>query len=200
MWIETEAALAALYGTPSEAARVKVMPRLTPGYRAWIERSPFCVLTTVGPEGTDGSPRGDANGVVQVPDDATLLLPDWKGNDRLDSLRNIVRDGRVSLLFLVPCARNAMRVNGRARLSADPALIARFEREGARPRTVIVVTIAEVYPQCARAILRAGLWSGEDRSGGLPTVGEMLAEATGGAFDGVAYDARWPDRAARTMW
>ncbi|MFN6976681.1 MAG: pyridoxamine 5'-phosphate oxidase family protein [Gemmobacter sp.] len=200
MWIETEAALAALYGTPGTAATVKVAPRLTASYRAWIARARFCILTTVGPEGTDGSPRGDDGPVVQIADDATLLLPDWRGNDRIDSLRNIVRDGRVSLLFLIPGSGNAMRVNGRARLSADPALTARFDRAGARPRCVIAIAIAEVYPQCARAVLRAGLWSGRNDAGGLPTVGEMLAEITRGGFDGAAYDADWPGRAARTMW
>lgn len=199
MWIETEEALAALYGTPGEAARVKVVPRLIPAYRVWIERAPFCILATVGPEGTDASPRGDAGPVVQVADDRTLLLPDRRGNDRIDSLRNIVRDGRVSLMFMVPGSANVLRVNGRARLTADPATLARFDRNGALPRTVAVIAIAEVYFQCARAVIRAGLWSGRDLSEGLPTAGAMLAAAAEG-FDGAAYDAAWPERAARTMW
>ena len=200
MWIESEAELAALYGTPGPASLVKVLAHLIPAYRTWIERSPFCVLATVGPEGTDASPRGDDGPVVVVADDRTLLLPDRRGNDRIDSLRNILRDGQVSLMFMVPGSANVLRVNGHARLTADPGLCARFARDGALPRTVAVITIAEVYFQCARAVIRAGLWSGRDLSGGLPTPGAMLAEAAAGEFDGAAYDAEWPGRAARTMW
>ena len=198
-WITEPEALEALYGTPGEAARRKVTPQLTPAYRAWIERARFCVLSTVGPEGTDGSPRGDDGPVVAVLDDCTLALPDWQGNQRLDSLRNILRDGRVSLMFLIPGSHNAMRVNGTARLTADPGLCARFEKEGKRPRTVIVIAIAEVYSQCARALIRAGFWTG-DQAQGLPTVGDMLREITQGGIDGAAYDAQWPARAAGTMW
>jgi PPOX class probable FMN-dependent enzyme len=199
MWIETEDDLAVHYGTPGEASLVKVMPHLIPAYRTWIERSPFCILATVGPEGTDASPRGDAGPVVAVADDRTLLLPDRRGNDRIDSLRNIVRDGRLSLMFMVPGSANVLRVNGRARLTADPAIRARLARDGALPRTVAVIAIAEVYFQCARAVIRAGLWSGQNMAQGLPSPGAMLAEASAG-FDGAAYDAAWPDRAARTMW
>lgn len=198
-WITDLDTLHTHYSTPGQAATVKVTPCLTPAYRAWIEYARFAVLTTVGPEGTDGSPRGGDGPVVAILDDRTLALPDWKGNDRIDSLRNIVRDGRVSLMFLVPGSNNAMRVNGTARLTADPTLCARFDRDGMRPRTVIVVAIAEVYSQCARALIRSALWSG-DQSQGLPTVGDMLREVTTGAIDGAAYDADWPGRAARTMW
>lgn len=198
-WIADLDSLHRHYGTPGQAATVKVTPRLTPAYRTWIERSRFCVLTTVGPEGTDGSPRGDDGPVVAILDDRTLALPDWRGNDRIDSLRNIVRDGRVSLMFLIPGSHNAMRINGTARLTADAPLCARFERDGKRPRTVIVIAVAEVYSQCARALIRSALWQG-DHSQGLPTVGDMLREVTEGAIDGAAYDADWPGRAARTMW
>ncbi|GGL57158.1 MSMEG_1061 family FMN-dependent PPOX-type flavoprotein [Wenxinia marina] len=197
--IDDIAALEALYGAPGEASLIKVAPRLTPLYRRWIAESRFCILTTVGPEGTDASPRGDDGPVVEMPDDGTILLPDWRGNNRMDSLRNIVRDGRVSLMFMVPGSANVVRVNGIAVLTDDAGVLGRFDRDGARPRTVTVVTVAEVYSQCARAILRAGLWSGEDRSAALPTVGELLAEAKTG-FDGAAYDAEWSGRAARTMW
>ena len=198
--VESIAALEAIYDLPpAEAAVAKVTPALTPSYRAWIERARFCVLTTVGPGGTDGSPRGDDGPVVRVADDRTLLMPDWRGNNRIDSLRNIVADGRVSLLFLIPGSTNAMRVNGRAELSADPALLAGFAREGVLPRTVIVVHVAEVYSQCARAIIRSGLWTRGDDSAGLPTVGQMLADAKAG-FDGAAYDAGWAVRARGSMW
>ena len=199
-WITTLHDLHARYGEPGEAATVKVTSHLTPAYRAWLDRARFCVLTTVGPEGTDGSPRGDEGPVVTVLDPQTLALPDWYGNNRIDSLRNIVRDGRVSLMFLIPGAHNALRVNGIARLTADPDLRARFDRDGKQPRTVIVIRIAEVYSQCARALIRSALWTAGDQSAGLPSVGDMLREITEGRIDSKAYDADWPGRAAQTMW
>jgi uncharacterized protein len=192
--------LEALYGTPGEAARIKVTPHLTPAYRSWVERSRFCILTTVGPEGTDASPRGDDGPVVTILDARTLALPDWRGNDRIDSLRNIVRDGRVSLMFMVPGSNNVIRVNGTAQLSADADLRARFARDGALPRSIAIITIAEVYSQCARALIRSGLWTSGDQSAGLPSVGTMLREISEGGIDGAAYDAAWPIRAAKTMW
>jgi uncharacterized protein len=198
--IETLDQLHALYGTPGQAATVKVTPYLTPAYRTWIARARFCILTTVGPEGTDASPRGDDGPVVTILDARTLALPDWKGNDRIDSLRNIVRDGRVSVMFMVPGSNNVMRVNGTAILTADSAMLERFARGGAMPRSVAIITIAEVYSQCARALLRSGLWTEGDQSHGLPSVGDMLREVTEGAIDGAAYDAEWPGRAAKTMW
>jgi PPOX class probable FMN-dependent enzyme len=198
--ITTLEALHAHYGTPGEAATVKVTPRLTRAYRAFLDRSRFCVLTTVGPEGTDGSPRGDAGPVVSVLDDRSLALPDWKGNERIDSLRNIVRDGRISLMFLIPGSNTALRVNGTATVTADSSLCARFARNGTQPRTVIVIRITEVYSQCARALIRSALWTSGDQSAGLPSVGDMLREITEGGFDGTTYDAEWPARAAKSMW
>ncbi len=158
------------------------------------------MISTVGPEGTDGSPRGDAGPVVEIADARTLLLPDWRGNNRIDTLRNIVRDPRVALMFFVAGSNNVIRVNGTAIVSADPALTARFAQQGKHPRSVIVVTIGEIYFQCARAVMRAELWSGVDKSADLPTPGDLLAEMTGGAEGGATYDADWAPRAARTMW
>ena len=198
--VDTIAALEALYGTPVRAALDKVSDRLTESYRTWIEASRFCVLSTVGPGGTDASPRGDDAPVVRVADDRTLLLPDWRGNDRINSLRNIVVDGRVSLMFFVPGSSNVVRVNGTGFVTADADVLAQFERGGRRPRSVVVVETAEVYFQCARAIARSGLWSGAPAPVGLPTPGGMLAEMTRGEIDGKAYDADWPERAARTLW
>lgn len=192
--------LHSLYGTPGPAATCKVTAHLTPAYRAYLDRARFCILTTVGPEGTDGSPRGDEGPVVTILDDRTLAMPDWRGNDRIDSLRNIVRDGRVSLIFLIAGSNTAIRVNGPAIVTADPATTARFSRDGKEPRSVIILTIAEVYSQCARAVMRAGLWTSDDQSAGLPSVGDMLREITQGGMDGAAYDAQWPERAAKTMW
>lgn len=198
--IETEEALHALYGTPKGTALGKVAPALTPHYRRWIMASRFCVLSTVGPEGADGSPRGDDGPVVTELDARTLAMPDWRGNNRLDSLRNIVRDPRVALMFLVPGSTSALRVNGRAFVTDDADLRARFEKGGRQPATVIVIEIGEVYFQCARAIMRARLWSGEDESAGLPSAGDMLLEASSGQEGGADYDRTWPERAARTMW
>ena len=193
-------ALQSLYGRVGAAATRKVTNHLVPSYRAYLERARFCILTTVGPEGTDGSPRGNDGPVVTILDASTLAIPDWHGNNRIDSLRNIVRDGRVSLIFLISGSNTAIRVNGTAILTADAELCARFSRDGKRPRTVIVISIAEVYSQCARALIRAQLWSSGDQSAGLPTVGDMLREITQGGIDGEAYDQEWPDRAAKTMW
>ncbi|MGL6209087.1 MAG: MSMEG_1061 family FMN-dependent PPOX-type flavoprotein [Paracoccaceae bacterium] len=199
-WITTLDDLLELYGEPSEPARVKVTAHLLASYRAHIERSRFCVLTTVGPEGTDGSPRGDEGPVALVLDAQTLAMPDWKGNQRIDSLRNIVRDGRVSLMFLVAGSNTAMRVNGTARLTVDDEMRQRFARGDVLPRTVIVVKIAEVYSQCARALIRSALWTSGPQNDGLPTVGDMLREVTDGGIDGAAYDAAWPGRAKAWMW
>ena len=199
-FITTLEALHGHYGTPADPAIRKVTRHIIPAYRQVIERSRFCILTTVGPEGTDGSPRGDDGPVVAVLDDRSLALPDWKGNERIDSLRNIVRDGRVSLCFLIPGWKNLLRVNGTARLTADAALRARFDRGGVQPRTVIVIDVAEVYSQCARAVVRAGLWTAGDQSAGLPTIGQMMDEATAGAIDGATYDAARAGRAMTDIW
>ncbi|MEO1778855.1 MAG: pyridoxamine 5'-phosphate oxidase family protein [Pseudomonadota bacterium] len=198
-YIEDIAALEALYGTPGQPSLRKVADHLTPLYRKWIMAARFAVLTTVGPAGTDGSPRGDDGPVVTELDPKTLAMPDWRGNNRLDSLRNIVSDGRVSLMFMVPGSNTVVRVNGTARLTADSVLRARFERRGRQPATVIVIRIAEVYTQCARAVIRAGLWSRDDAEG-LPSAGDILAEVSHGEEGGAAYDAAWPARAAKTMW
>ena len=199
-WISTLDDLHSHYGTPSTPAVVKVTPHLTPSYRAFLGRSRFCVMSTVGPEGSDGSPRGDQGPVVIVIDPRTLAMPDWKGNERIDSLRNIVRDGRISLMFLVPGSTTALRINGTARLTADPALCHAFTRDDKHPRTVIVIQIAEVYCQCARAIQRSDLWTSGDLSPGLPSVGTMLQEASDGAIDGALYDHDRARRARLGWW
>lgn len=199
-YIEDIAALESHYGTPPKAALVKVARRMTPTYRRWMEASRFCVLSTVGAEGTDGSPRGDDGPVALELDPGTLAMPDWRGNNRLDSLRNIVADGRVSVMFMVPGSNNVMRVNGTARLTADADLRGRFGRQGRQPATVIVISIEEIYVQCARALLRAGIWGGADDSDQLPSVGDILSEMTDGGIDGADYDKTWAPRAAETLW
>ncbi len=196
-WIEDVAALEALYGAPSKGSLDKVVDRLTPLYRAWIEASRFCILSTVGPEGTDASPRGDAGQVVRVQDDRTLWLPDWSGNNRTDSLRNIVRDGRVSLMFMVPGSTNVVRVNGAARLTASPEATGAFEQSGKHPRTVAVIGIAEVYFQCAKAVMRSQLWQGGAAE--VPSAGDFLKEQKV-IEDAAAYDEGYPDYARPKMW
>ena len=192
--------LETLYGTPSNPSLVKVTTSLHPIYRPWIEQSRFCILTTVGPGGTDGTPRGDDGPVVQIVDDKTLAMPDWRGNNRVDSLRNIVRDGRVSLMFMVPGSVNVLRVNGTAYISVADDDLARFDRKGTQPKSVIMINIDEVYFQCARAILRAGLWISGDESDGLPSTGDMLNAVSKDDIDGDKYNISWPDRAKETMW
>ena len=195
--------LEALYTpAPVAASTVKVAHRMTPQYRRLIEASPFAALATVGPEGIDCSPRGDQPGFVRIHDDETLMMPDRRGNNRIDSLRNIVRDPRVAFLFLLPGSGTTFRANGRAHLSIDPDLLASFEVEGKAPRSVIVMQIDELYFHCARAIVRSELWNParhvDPKS--LPTPGEILARMTDNQVGGEAYDKAWPERAKQTMW
>ena len=199
--VETVEELNALYGVPVEASIIKVMPFLTREYRRMIEASPFVALATVGPEGLDCSPRGDAGQIVHIEDERTVMMPDWRGNNRVDSLSNIVRDPRVALMFLVPGSNTAMRINGRAIVAIEQSLLERFEMEGKHPRSVVVVTIDEIYCQCARALIRSDLWNPAKFADvkALPTVGDMMKDIKEG-FDGAAYDRDWPGRAAKTMW
>jgi uncharacterized protein len=199
-WISDLDALHAAYGTPKQPALAKVTNHLTPAYAAFIAASRFCVLSSVGPEGTDGSPRGDQGPVVTALDPQTLALPDWKGNERIDTLRNILRDGRVSLLFLIAGSTTTVRVNGTARITADTALRQRFARGDTLPRTVIVIKIAEVYSQCARALQRAALWTSSEAAADLPSAGQMLQDATKGQINGADYDAERATRAHLGWW
>ncbi|MEN3212405.1 pyridoxamine 5'-phosphate oxidase family protein [Methylorubrum populi] len=190
------------FGAVGEASTAKVADHITPHYRRFIEAAPFLALATSGPGGLDCSPRGDVPGFVRIADPRTLLLPDRRGNNRIDSLRNVVEDPRVGLMFLVPGVGNAMRVNGLASIEDDPALCASFAVAGKAPRTVMVITVREVYFQCARALIRSGLWRTESHvdPGTLPTPGQILAEMSDGRVGGAAYDNAWADRAQRTLW
>jgi hypothetical protein len=200
--IATIEQLEAIYGVPNDASTVKVADRVTPLYRILIEKSPFAALATSGPEGLDCSPRGDLPGFVRIHDGKTLMMPDRRGNNRIDSLRNIVRDPRIALLFLIPGSGSTLRINGEAHVSADKALLESFEIEGKTPRTVIVMTVGEIYFQCARAIVRSDLWNPDKRvdSKSLPTPGQILASMSENAVGGDAYDREWPERAQKTMW
>jgi hypothetical protein len=200
--IATVEQLEAIYGFPGESSTVKVADRVTPSYRLLIEKSPFAALATSGPEGLDCSPRGDLPGFVRIHDETTLMMPDRRGNNRIDSLRNIVRDPRIALLFLIPGSGSTLRVNGHAQVSADPALLASFKMEGKAPRTVIVMTVHEIYFQCARAIVRSDLWNPDKRVDPktLPTPGQILAEMSEDRVGGEQYDREWPERARQSMW
>ena len=200
--LRTEAELEAIYGRPVEASTVKEVNWITPHYRAYIEASPYAALATSGPEGLDCSPRGDRPGFVRVHDEKTLMLPDRRGNNRIDSLRNIVRDPRVALLFMIPGVGNTLRVNGRAHLSVEPALLASFAVEDKAPRSVMVMTVEAVYFQCARALVRSELWNPERHVDpkSLPSAGQILAALSNERVGGETYDREWPGRAAATMW
>jgi len=197
--IETVEQLEALYGTPKAPSLVKVADHVTAEYGAYIKAAPFVALASVGPEGLDCTPRGDSGQVVFIEDDKTLSLPDWRGNDRIDTLRNIVRDPRLSLMFLVPGSSTIVRVNGTGRISDTPELLQRFAKSGKAPRTVLLITINEIYFQCARAVMRAGLWDGKPAPD-LPKAGAILAAMTDGEVGGSKYDKTWPARAEQTLW
>ena len=199
-FIETIEALETHYGQPGSVSLRKVTAVLTPLYSDWIARARFCVLSTAGASGTDGSPRGDDGPVALELDPKTLAMPDWRGNNRLDTLRNIVSDGRISVMFFVPGSNTVIRINGTASITADAAMRQRFDKKGRVPATVIIVKIQEVYSQCARALMRADVWTSGDQSAGLPSVGQMVAEITDGQEGGTPYDDAWAARAAQTMW
>ncbi|KIC34003.1 pyridoxamine 5'-phosphate oxidase family protein [Leisingera sp. ANG-S5] len=188
-----------IYGAPVPQSLTKVTTRLTPLYRDWIGASRFLVLSTVGPEGTDATPRGDDGPVVHMADERTLWLPDWRGNNRIDSLRNIVRDSRVSLMFMVPGCNNVVRVNGTAVLTADEAIRSHFARKSLRPATVAVITLQELYFQCAKALMRSRLWDLEANRPAVPTAGQFLKEQEE-SFEAEAYDAGYAEYAKSRMW
>ena len=200
--LKTEAQLEAVYGKPAEAATVKEVNWITPHYRAYIEAAPYTALATSGPEGLDCSPRGDKPGFVRVHDEKTLMLPDRRGNNRIDSLRNIVRDPKVALLFMIPGIGNTLRVNGRAHLSVEPGLLESFAVEEKAPRSVTVIEVDAVYFQCARALVRSELWNPKHHIDpkSLPSAGQILAALSQDRVGGEKYDREWPGRAAATMW
>ncbi|MEO0496804.1 MAG: MSMEG_1061 family FMN-dependent PPOX-type flavoprotein [Pseudomonadota bacterium] len=183
---------------PAEASLAKVADHLTPAYRAWLEPVQFAILATAGANGLDCSPRGDSEPLFHIRDDRTLLMPDWHGNNRLDTLRNLVSIPAIGVICLLPGVGECLRIGGTASISIEPALIDRFEREGKKPRSVLIVEISRVYFQCARSIIRSGIWNGEIEQG-VPTAGQMAQGAHPG-FDGESYDAALSDRQLKTLW
>jgi PPOX class probable FMN-dependent enzyme len=200
--IDTIEQLEALYGAPGKPSLVKEVDHITPHYRAFIEASPFVALASVGAEGLDCSPRGDAPGFVQVQDAKTVLIPDRRGNNRIDTLRNIIRDPRVSLLFLIPGIGETLRINGHAAISADPALTESFIVNGKTPRSVLVVTVDSVYFQCQKALVRSKLWDPATRieRSALPSTGRILQALSRESFDGDEYDRAYPQRLKETIY
>lgn len=194
--------LDALFGSVAAPSLNKEIDYLHPLYRQMIEASPFVVLATSGPDGLDVSPRGDPAGFVTVQDERTLLLPERRGNNRVDSLRNLVADPRIALLFLIPGVGETLRVNGRARISTDPALLARFAMHDKPPRCVLTVTVERVYFQCARAIQRSGLWNAPaaDAKSRVPSPGRILDALTGGEIEAERYDRELPGRQRDTLY
>jgi uncharacterized protein len=194
--------LEARYGKPMGAAVAKEIDHISEHYGAMIKAAPFCALATVAEEGLDCSPRGDAPGFVEVADAKTLLIPDRRGNNRVDNLRNLIRDPRISLLFLIPGVGETLRVNGRAAISVEPALLERFVVNGQAPRSVIVVTVERVYFQCSKAIVRSKLWDPATQipRSALPSTGTMVEALSKGEIEGVAYDKLYPERIKQTLY
>jgi uncharacterized protein len=191
-----------LYGAPSQAAIVKEINYISDHYRVFIEKAPFVIIASSGPQGLDCSPRGDPAGFVRVRDRKTVLIPDRPGNNRIDTLRNILSDPRVSLLLMIPGVGNTLRINGRAEIRADPALCAEFEMQGRAPRTVLSITAESVYFQCPKALVRSRLWSADAQvpRSELPSTGEILANLSNGDIDAAEYDSAYPARLKETIY
>lgn len=200
--IETIEQLVDLYGAPVQRALDKEINHISEHYRAFIEKAPFVVIATSGSGGLDCSPRGDPPGFVRVVDSHTVLIPDRRGNNRLDTLRNIVEDGRISLLFLIPGIGETMRINGRAHLTTDKAICDSFAIQGKSPNSVIVTKVESIYFQCQKALARSRLWQADaqiERTE-LPSTGEMLAALSSEDFDAQAYDDGYPEHMKKTIY
>jgi len=188
--------LQALYGEKMPAAVVKEIDHINNGYRALIEAAPFVAIATSGPEGLDCSPKGDAPGFVRILDEKTLAIPDRPGNNRIDGMRNILRDPRIAVLFLIPGVGETLRVNGRASISIDPELMASFAVNGKLPRSVMIVHIDSIYFHCSKAMVRSKLWDEKAKIArtSLPSTGTIIAELSQGRLGGADYDKAAPER------
>ncbi len=199
--VTTMETLESLYGEVQKTSQIKEIDYISDHYRAFIEAAPFVVIASVGEEGLDCSPRGDPAGFVRVSDEKTVQIPDRRGNNRIDTLRNIVRDPRVSLLFLIPGVGETLRINGRAEITRDPALCASFAINGKAPVTVLNVSVDRVYFQCQKALVRSRLWATETQieRTSLPSTGTIV-KALDNTFDAAAYDANYPERLKKTIY
>ena len=200
--ITTTEQLESLYGEPMPRAITKELDQISDHYRTFIEKAPFVVVATSGPEGLDCSPRGDPPGFVRVPDDKTVLIPDRSGNNRVDTLRNIVRDPRISLLFLIEGVGETIRVNGIAVIDTDPQLRESFMIKGKLPRSVITVTVEKIYFQCQKALVRAKLWEVDAQipRTDLPSTGAMLQALSDETFDGNEYDRTYREHLKKSIY
>ena len=200
--ITTLEQLQSLYGEKMGASVIKEIDHINDAYRTLIEAAPFVAVATSGPEGLDCSPKGDAAGFVRILDNKTLAIPDRPGNNRIDGFRNIVRDPRIALLFLIPGVGETLRINGRAAISIDPELCASFALHGKTPRCVLVVTVERAFYQCTKAIIRSKLWDPATKveRASLPTPGSILAEITGGKMGGAEHDRTAPERIKQTIY
>lgn len=191
-----------IYGEPRPTSIRKVVDSLTDDYQKYIEASPFAVLATAGATGLDCSPRGDSPGFAKVTDSRHLQIPDRQGNNRVDSLRNILEDSRVGLIFLIPGCSTTLRVNGTATICVEPEVLKAHQVAGKSPRSVLEITIQEVFFQCGRALIRSDLWNPQKQivPEELPSVGQILDRLTNGELGGREYDRKWPSRAQQTLW
>ncbi len=199
--ITTDEELTAIYGDPEERSLTKEIDYISDHYRAFIDACPFVVVATNGPGGLDCSPRGDPPGFIRVVDEHTILLPDRRGNNRIDSLRNLINDPHISLLFLIPGVGETLRINGRAEIIVDPDLLNSFEMQGKIPRSVLKVTVDRTYYQCPKALVRSKLWQADaqiDRAR-LPSAGD-IQQALSEDLDGAAYDRDYPARIKETIY
>jgi hypothetical protein len=188
--------LESLYGEKNPNSIVKEIDHINASYRKLIEAAPFVAVATAGPEGLDCSPKGDARGFVHILDEKTVAIPDRPGNNRLDGFRNILRDPRIALLFLIPGIGETLRVNGRASISIDPELVQSFAINGKLPRCVLIVHVEAAYFHCSKAIVRSKLWEAETKieRGSLPSTGTIVAELSQGKLGGEKYDREAPER------
>jgi uncharacterized protein len=201
-FIHTISELESLFDVVGEVSIRKEVSYLHPAYQAMITASPFAILATVGPDGLDVSPRGDPPGFVHIQDEHTLLLPERRGNNRVDSLRNIITDSRVALFFMIPGIGETLRVNGRARISIDPDLLRRFAMQEKLPKCLLEISVETVFFQCARAIQRSKLWGGisEEVLKSVPTPGAIIQALTDSKIDGAVYDQELPARQKSTLY
>ena len=197
--------LETLYGHAKGGAVFKEISYLNAHYRAFVEASPFVVLASAGPGGLDCSPKGDAPGFVRVLDEKTLAIPDRLGNNRIDTLRNLVADPRLALLFLVPRRSETLRVNGKAVISTEAQLLASFAVDAKPPRSIILVTVESAYVHCAKAFMRSKLWerAADGERPNLPSMGEIMAllsANSANSIDAATYDREAPERLKSTLY
>lgn len=204
--IENLEYLQKLYGEPSQSSLIKEVAQIIPPYRKFIEASPFCTLATMGDKRDVGmmdcSPRGDVPGFVKVNDPRTLLIPDRRGNNRIDTLRNIIADPRIAVCFMIPGSNNCLRVNGEAFVTDDEDVLTNFAVDTKKPRSAIVIKAKSIYFQCGRAIIRSKLWDSASAVDPktLPSAGEVLSYVSKNEIDGDNYDQAWEARANTTLW